>query len=490
MNKRNNIYCILSVVMVSLLMTGCIKQVNLYQGDGGDDDGSAAKNEKAVFSDTKFFYSFKDEAPDKTAVVTLHLKKDRQVANLSAEMPPLKYNKEWIFMLTQDDCMQSAFAYTWAAIHGKPLSEAYYYDLAHLQEGDLPPDHYSLGKTLATTDGTGREVRFSFTTTLAAEEDFMNVKTNVNKGFMENYYRFYRKSGLVWGNVKEMMNYGVGIAFHDLKLNNEDKNTNTLIQHYNIAQNMILEKLQGRGCKMLAEPNGDKTYIDAAMNYAPIATMTAQSGAMKLKPFVVESDLKKVMLERQFFDTGDMVKEAVEKELARPKEERNAVYIGVHNTDTGWVKLLEWLNDSYGRDGDDTMWFPSQEEYYEYNYYRNNCEIDLRQEDLHTWKLTADLKGEEYFYYPSVTINIPGVRMEDIDRIETNDDITGMSYTDYKDGIMINIDCRKHLAEHAENFVKRYEADRSDDSNKADALYFVNMLKESDKKESLLKRLQ
>lgn len=50
---------------------------------------------------------------------------------------------------------------------------------------------------------------------------------------------------------------------------------------------------------------------------------------------------------------------------------------------------------------------------------------------------------------------------------------------------MLNIDCRKYLFEHAENFVKRYEANPSDASNKADALYFVNMLKESAKKEAL-----
>ena len=53
--------------------------------------------------------------------------------------------------------------------------------LAHLQNGDLPPDYYSLGKTLATTNGTGQEVRFSFGTTVAADDDLMNTKTWVQK---------------------------------------------------------------------------------------------------------------------------------------------------------------------------------------------------------------------------------------------------------------------------------------------------------------------
>ena len=57
--------------------------------------------------------------------------------------------------------------------------------------------------------------------------------------------------------------------------------------------------------------------------------------------------------------------------------------------------------------------------------------------------------------------------MYDIVSIEGNDALTGLSYADYKDGIMLNIDCRKYLFEHAENFVKRYEANPSDASNKA-----------------------
>ena len=80
--------------------------------------------------------------------------------------------------------------------------------------------------------------------------------------------------------------------------------------------------------------------------------------------------------------------------------------------------------------------------------------------------------------------------MYDIASIETNNDVTGLSYADYKDGIMLNIDCRNFLFEHAENFVKRYEAKPTEASNKADALYIVNILKQTAKKEALKKRLQ
>ena len=80
--------------------------------------------------------------------------------------------------------------------------------------------------------------------------------------------------------------------------------------------------------------------------------------------------------------------------------------------------------------------------------------------------------------------------MEDIESIKSNEDVTGLSYGDHKDFFMLNIDCRKYLAEHAEIIVKRYEANPTDVSAKADANYFVNMLKDSDKKTELKKRIE
>ena len=167
-------------------------------------------------------------------------------------------------MLTQDDCKQSAFSWTWAAIHGKPLSASYFYQFGHLQYDDLPPDIYYLEKNLGNTDGAGNEVRFSFTITLSPEWDWMNAKTQIYKGNTKEYYRFFMKSGLVWGDVKEMLNYGVGIAMHDMDIDNEELSVENLLNHYEIAQTIIKEKLADRECKMLTKPSGKNEYLTAA----------------------------------------------------------------------------------------------------------------------------------------------------------------------------------------------------------------------------------
>lgn len=482
-------------LIANLIISSCIRKLNLYQENKDEDKGYERR--KDVICETDFIYPFGDETINKEIEITIHSKTDRQIKSLHTEIPVLKYNKEWLFILTQDDCMHSAFSYTWAAINGKPLSHNYFCDLAHLQNGDLPFDYYYLGKTLATTDGTGQEVRFSFGTTVAAEWDFMNATTWIQKGYTGDNFRFYKKSGLVWGNLQEMINYGVGIAFHDLNVTEEEKTIEMLVKHFPVAQNIIREKLNNRSCKMLAEPNGDKNYIEAAMQYQPIKTMCAQSGAIKLYPFKENIDLEKVVIERAFYDppensgltNPDMIKSAILEELKYSPKERAVISVGVHNTDTDWVNFLEWLNDTYGRDGDDSMWFTNQEEYYEYYYYRLHSKPEIEQVDKHTWKLTLNLNGGNFFYYPSVTVNILGLKMEDIESIESNEDVTGLSYGDHKDVFMINIDCRKYLAEHAENFVKRYEANPTDASAKTDALYFVDKIKESNKKNELRTRI-
>ena len=493
MNNKSKVNIILLVCLFSLIASSCIKKINLYQ----EDENIQAGKKQDVICQTDFIYPFGEETTIKDIEITIHLRDGSQVSNPQAEIPPLKYNKEWLFMLTQDDCIQSSFSHTWAAINGRPLSHQYYYDIVHLQTGDLPPDCYYLGKTLATTDGTGKEVRFSFTTTVAAEWDFMNIHSTIFKGNTKDNSRFYRKTGLVWGNLQEMVNYGTGIAFHDLLVDKEDKTVSKLCEHYNIAQKIILNKLNNRGCKMLAEPNGEKIYVKAAMEYQPVTIIAAQSEALKLYPFHINSDLEKITTERSFYtppensnmSNSDLVKEAVLEELTKSKEDRAAIYASVHNTDTGWVNLLKWLNDTYGWDGDDSMWFPNHEEYYEYNYYKQHSSVKLNQNEPLSWKLITKLNGKQYFYYPSITVNISGIKLEDIDRIESNEDVTGLSYNNYGNGIMLNIDCRKHLAKHAENFVKRYEKNPADKLSKADALYYVNMLKESDKKDELLNRI-
>lgn len=484
MNFSNQHYQILLCFLITF--TSCIEK-DVYEG---------SNEQKPVSIYDRYLYPYGSETQNVTAEIILETNGEIDIDQIKAVIPHLKYNKSWLFMLTQDDCMHAAYSTTWAAINGKPLSHNYYYNTEQLAAGDLPPDYFFLNKTLGSSDGTGNEVRFAFTTTLAPEWEWMNSETDVDLGAIKDYYRFHMKSGLTWNNLSEMLSYGTGIAFHDVKteaVHNED----SILKHYSLSQQIILDKLAGRGCKALAEPNGNKTYVNAAINYSPIEIMTAQnSGAAgsttvqltDIYPFKVETDLHKRLLKRSFYDSSYEIVSKIESELRKEKEERQAVHIGVHGTYVTFAEFLLWLNNTYGKDGDDSVWFPSFEEYYEYNYYRMHATI-TKEMYGNAVKLLISLPSEQYFYYPSITVNISGIQKDQIKSTISNDMVTGFSYADYEEGLMLNIDCRKYLVEHATYFVEKYEKIRSS-SNKNDAIYFTRKLKETPKKAALLQKIE
>lgn len=397
-------------------------------------------------------------------------------------------------MLTQDDCKQAAFSTTWAAINGRPLSDTYFYTAAHLRGGDMPPDTYGFGKTLGSTDGTGREVRFAFSTTLSPEWEYMDARATVRPGYTDNYYRFFMQRGLMWGDVREMLNYGVGIAFHDVRVDEGSTNRpDSILRHLGLSQEIILDRLAGRGCKMLAEPDGNKTYVAAAMSYGPVRSIAVQSGGEKLRPFAVEGDLVKTALERGFWQPKE-IPGVIEAQLARPVGEREAVHIGAHGTDRSWSEMLLWLNNTCGKDGSDCVWMPSPEEYFEYNYLRRHAVPALRAEE-NTLHLTVGISGGLYACYPSLTVNIRGVDPAACTSVEGGATVTGLSWgvcaEAEGDGetLAVHIDCRRALAEHAAHYVELYEK-RPTAANRADARYFVGMLKDSERKQALLERIE
>ena len=477
---------ILFLFIIAIVYTSC-ETKDMYQGYWVDELNDITK---------AYIYPYKNEGQNIVAEITIETKGDVDLSKVTTEIPHLKYNKEILVMLTQDDCKHAAFCHTWAAINNRPLSAKYYYDYVHLKADDMPSDIHSYNDTFGSTDGAGNEVRFSFTTTVAAEWNGMNDVSVVALQPLDNNERFSMKTYLNWRNLIEMLNYDVGIAFHDVKTE-AVQNVDSVRRHYGLAQDIMLQKLSGRGCKILAEPEGNKTYIRASEGYTPIQGITAQAETEVIYPFTVERDLNKVLQHRDFMSTKE-AQDEINSQLSLAAENRRAIHIGVHETDLAWDDFLYWLSETYGKGGKDVVWMPSFEEYYEYNYNRvkinKNIEKTISGNKL-TIKVT--IPGAQYFYFPSTTINLIGINMDNVVSISSNNSVTGLSYANLaspfesgKNNLMVNIDCRASLVNHAEHYVKEYEADRSNDLLRADALYFIGRLKDSDQKKSLLNRVK
>ncbi|MFV0500087.1 MAG: hypothetical protein ACK5MH_00660 [Bacteroidales bacterium] len=486
---------LLIITFIGLFLNSCVNEFDL------SNDSSNSNNNSNDSSDTNsplYIYPYGNEANNAIVEITIQTDGSVDLNSIETEIPPLKYNKSWLFMLTQDDCLNSAFHQTWAAINGKPISNYINsnsqhqnsYNIRQLLAGDLPPESYNLGKTLGTDDGLGKEVRFHITTTLYPEGECMNFKDEIKPGFSGNFYRFM-KYNLIWDNVKEMLNYGNSIAFHNVKTDIANESIlDTVLFHLPICQDSIKKNLSNRGCKVMARPDGNETYVQASLMFPDIQIITKENNDyVEIYPFNVNTDLNKLSIYRFFKDNPNDIKSIILTEMQKPKEQRRAVHAGVHNTNHNWVEFLLWLNDSYGKDGDNSVWMPSLEEYYEYNFYRIHSNITKTIIDNNTVKFTITLPSQQYFYYPSITLNLKGINNSKIQNLSTNDVVKGVNYGDYSQGVMINIDCRKYLFEHATHYVEQYERNKTK-SNKDDALYFINILKDSPQKNAPLSRIK
>ena len=464
-------------------------------------------------------YNLSDNANEIVAEITIKLKPSAQFSGSTEShngiyISPLKYNKSWLMLLSQDDCHHASYSLTWALFNGRPLSHMYFYNASQLAANDLPPDSFLWTRNIGSTDGAGNDVRFTFTFSLFPEGDVMNTTIVVSKGDTRNYFRFYKKSTLVWDNVREMLNYDNGIAFHDVDvpviwLGNED----SIYAHFVVAQSIIREHLNGRGCKILAEPNGNKVYIKAGMNFPDIRLMTAQNGNGVFNPtdiFPFNDGLlqKDVILKRWFYNNGDehRLLSDIKENISLPPSKRRAIQVGVHGTDSLWVELFSEISSLYGKEGDDSVWFTSLDEYMEYVYYRSNIKLESFIEGDREMVVRLRIPREQDFLFPSVTLNIPGISVSNIENIESCETVKGLSFANYKnkngvesdkekdsDGVMINIDCRDFLPELALHFVEKFESEEEINIKamyKNDALYYTNKLKSSDLKSSLLMRLQ
>ena len=475
---------ILFIIIICSICLSCVPKVQYDSNYAHKKKGWVGEPESSIY-----MYPFNDESQNNTAEITIELNKTINPDSIKIEIPPLKYNKKWLCLYTQDDCEHAAYAYTWAGINGKPQTRKYFYDVQHLLAGDLPPDTFSYHKALGSTDGAGNEVRFAFTIAIYQENKDLNDNPWVcNDANVDG--RFNMKSTLIWSDIKDMLNYGEGIAFHDADLSSENcNNEDSIIKHFYIGEDSVKKHLSGRCCKMLAEPDGNIHYTNAGIKFHDIQTLTAQADAnTTIYPFKVNSDLLKAVISRTIYNGPSDIKTAIINNMSINNEDRPAISIGAHRTYNDTSDLFLWINNTYGKDGDDSVWFPSQEEYFEYCYYRNHAQI-TKNICGKTLKITVSMPSGSYFYYPGITINTSGVKKEDITSLSSSDNVTGLSYANNNGKLMININCRKHLLDLAKHYVSVYMADKTEDKLR-DAKYFVDMLKPSTDKDALLNQIK
>jgi len=85
---------VIVIISLFLMHVSCIDK-DVYEGDNENGNDS-------VYQYNSYLYPYRNEAQNVVAEVTLVLDNAPEVEQVKAKIPHLKYNKSWLFMLTQD----------------------------------------------------------------------------------------------------------------------------------------------------------------------------------------------------------------------------------------------------------------------------------------------------------------------------------------------------------------------------------------------------
>lgn len=401
------------------------------------------------------------------------------IEDITVQAPPLKYGKLFAYSYTFDDDVVLAYGKAFCLINKKWIDAEKFYHTEQIKTtGSIPT------KTLGYTDGCGNEHRFSFG--VAIWPDFGNEYIdNFMKPTGKNADKYYPY--LVWQDLVPLIDFGSDIYLHDVnkKYGGDVDGINQGLQ----ASQDITKKTLGRKIKIIARPNGNNDYITAGKLRSEIVFMSTEGA----------TDDGSAPLRINFSSDIDLYKQSQYRRYTEPIADASTLmsditaaaaagnYTWLHDfshapADFQYIlNLFTAINDNYGKDGNDAVWFASMDEIYEYNYFRNNCTIEKNiVNNTLTLRFscpTAEL-ANEFQFHRDFSIIIKGVVFPENMEIASGNNVYGLSYVKQGDGsLLVNIDCNKSLLDKAERYTASYEKGK-DASAKEDALYFVSRLKE------------
>lgn len=393
---------------------------------------------------------------------------------LSVRFPTLKYDKSFAYSYTFDDDVVQAYGKAFLTINGKWVDDEKFYHVGQARTTGHVPD-----KTLGYTDGCGNERRFAFGVAIwpnsgnATIDNFMDP-TGKNP---DKYYPY-----LVWGDLTPLLDFGNDIYLHNMDERRYDKTDPLSIAlGFREDQSVILEN-KARKSMVLARPDGNNKYITAGRISEDILFMLAENtvddGSIPLGiSFDTDIDLYKQVQFRRYTEPIANVASLMTDITTAANA---GTYRWLHDfshapADFQYIlDLFTDINDTYGKDGDDSIWFASVNEIYEYWYIRTYGKI--RSVVLNgALEVSVYVPRLKYGYHDDFSLLVDG--LPSADSIVPGDGVIGISHASKSARLLVNVSLDRDLLGLAERYTSIYETS-PDESGKSDALYFVCRLRE------------
>lgn len=409
---------------------------------------------------------------------------------LTLEIPPLKYNKKMVFSYITDDSY-SIYQYIFSQINKRLMVKKFGTDAGanytwHLgMQGDSKynayikesyyPEHFA-----QCTDGAGVKHRYATTVSVWADK----LKDQ----------RIGQDVGMQWPWMSEkefklFFDFGFMCAYHDLIGYEKDK-VNTQEEYDKCVEDSValFKEYVGIVPKLMVEPNGDHKYIDFSQRNDIIQVITAQTGDDRIQlvyPFKNDFSLDKsdVTIKRIFAYgtsdeyTGDLLDILSTFNSATDKSTIYWLIGSAHRSDLWESELITKIHELYGDIGDDSLWFPTMDEFFEYWYMRTNTLSVKTITDTGVHYKMYVPKGANFFFR-DLSVLISGISTLEGVAITSGENVYGTSFAMNDGKLLVNLDFNPLLMERVNKYVEAFEADYNAEYAYDDAYYFVQKLKD------------
>lgn len=382
-------------------------------------------------------------------------------SSIGLSFPALKYDKQFAYSLIVDDCRVDSNKLFFQINQKWVDSEKY----QHF--GQAHTTGYTPEKTLNYSDGFGVEKRFTYGVAI-----FPTGHNDYIPDYMGRENPLPNYPYLTWPQLLHVLKFGNEMHFHDVF----DVDTGTvegILSGITSAQDKTLEKT-GTGIKVMVRPNGNDDYIEASKRHDDIMFMTTEGSNHTVSDLNASTNLLKGIIYRRNCDgiTSDNFMSRITDNASVPNK---WMCDFTHSPSSGMLEGLVFLNDTYGKDGNDTVWFATIDEIYEYWFIRQNAKFRKEISGSNV-KFTLFIPRLKYGRHTDFTVQLTDAVYTSGSISLQTDNVYGLSYGVKSGKFLINFNLNAKLPDYAEEFVSRYEATLNDD-DKTDAAYFVQQLR-------------
>ena len=436
--------------------------------------------------------------PINSDIVEFTITSDQPIntSNITLTFPKLKYDKELVFSYITDDSY-SIYNSVFNLINKRYIDNEkmsfwntaedrtffYHLDFQYTYNNVTydKSEGFTPTKFLEYSDGTGIKHRFS--TSVAIWPDKFGT------------YDYSGGWSWPWITAKEMRmfyDFGYTPLYHDITGYTSDMSQESFDAIVNASAQEFLN-LTGRQPKILAEPNGDHTYLTFSQANPTINMLTAQSGDARIQYaylFAENATLDKndITVKRDFNISATYATDllnnltvmrnqlrADRKWLIGSSHRPNPGYQMLETSNEGEYKLFTQIEELYGISGDDSIWFASVDEVYEYWFMINNTVVSSTQITPNSIKYTLNVAKLDNFWFRSLSCILTGL-VGNI-TIISSDNCYGLSYANKAQDVLINLDFNPDLLAKVDKYMNILTDDVTNQQALENAQYFVQMLK-------------